>query len=202
MRESRVTIKIDPVTFAESFKSIADSIVKRGYNGYDAFQFNVKNKLVINQVYFHLFGSKKFDGNLNKNLMIVGNHGSGKSTIMQAMVQVIAFNTRRRLAMHTLEELNEMVRKKGIEHYYKRPMVFDEIGREEKHIMDYGNKIFPSIHLMNIRYHNGALTYAVGNFNREDLREIYGMYMFEKINEMFEVIELNDNNWREKNVKS
>ena len=98
--------------------------------------------------------------------------------------------------MNTTEELNELIKKNGIEYYYRRPLIMDELGREENYVVDYGNKIYVSVYLLNIRYKLGAITWGVGNFSPDDMREIYGMYMYERIREMFDFIVLDDRNWR------
>ena len=193
----RLTIQIDAQTFAETFKSSADAEVKRSFSDKDSFEFTEENKYVLNQIYFHLIGSNKFKGNLNKNIYLVGPHKTGKSTIMKAIKNTIEFNTNpaKIVTMCMMDELNEMVKRNGIEHYYKRPIILDELGRETKKIMVFGNEIYPSVHLLGMRYKNHALTYAVGNFSMNEMRGIYDTYMFEKIHEMFEVIELKEKRW-------
>lgn len=201
MREDRAMIKIAPNVFKESFVKNANQIVLKGFTNYSNFQFTDRNKYVINQLYLHLICSPKYEGNLKKNILLTGRHGSGKSTILNAFSMVINQNTRKRVTYTTMESLNELVRKNGIEYFYRRPLIMDELGREEKFIVDYGNKIYPSVHLLGIRYKLGAITWGIGNFSPDDMREIYGMYMYERIREMFDFIELNDNNWRPVNAK-
>ncbi|GHV33112.1 hypothetical protein FACS1894177_09540 [Bacteroidia bacterium] len=135
---------------------------------------------------------------MQKGIMLVGKYGSGKTLIMQAMVEM--YNT----VIHTLHiqypllkfikssELLEILKEKPLKSFSRLPLVIDEFGREPKQVMDFGNLKSPIIELLCERYDNGTWTHGTSNFTLETLssENQYGKMTGDRIKSMFNFIEL------------
>lgn len=75
-------------------------------------------------------------------------------------------------------------------------VIIDEIGRENTTVKDYGNETTPFIDYLLLRYKRGLLTFGISNFNMQSLTDKYGKYITDRFNEMFEVVVMKGNNYR------
>ena len=163
------------------------------------FVIDESNEPVISQIYLYMKMDERFNGDLQKGIMLVGKYGSGKTLIMQAMAEL--HNT----LVHTLQlqrpllkfvkssELLDSVKEKTGDKLFSRiPLVIDEFGREPKQVMDYGNLKSPIIELLCERYDNGTLTHGTSNFTLETLSSDnqYGKMTGDRIKSMINFIEL------------
>jgi DNA replication protein DnaC len=164
----------------------------------NSFVIDSINGPVIAQIYLYMRMDERFAGDLQKGMMPVGRYGSGKTLIMQAMTEM--HNT----VIHTLHvqrpllrfikssELRNSVKEKSVNDFSRMPLVIDELGREPKQIMDFGNLKSPMIELLCERYDRGAWTHGTSNFTLETLssENQYGKMTGDRIKSMFNFIEL------------
>ncbi|GHT68652.1 hypothetical protein AGMMS50239_34160 [Bacteroidia bacterium] len=162
------------------------------------FVIDNKNEPVIEQLYLYLRIDGRFSGDMQKGIMLVGKYGSGKTLIMQAMVEM--YNT----VIHTLHiqcpllkfikssELLEILKEKPVKSFSRLPLVIDEFGREPKQVMNFGKLRSPVIELLCERYDNGTWTHGTSNFTLETLssENQYGKMTGDRIKSMFNFIEL------------
>jgi DNA replication protein DnaC len=162
------------------------------------FAIDGNNEPVIAQIFLYLKMNERFNGDLQKGIMLVGRYGSGKTLIMQALCEM--YNT----VIHTLHiqrpllkfikssELLDAVKEKTVGSFSRMPLVIDEFGREAKQIMDFGNLKSPMIELLCERYDTGAWTHGTSNFTLETLssENQYGKMTGDRIKSMFNFIEL------------
>jgi DNA replication protein DnaC len=174
------------------------NVILERRRGNNTFVIDGKNEPVIEQLYLYLKMDDRFSGDMQKGIMLVGKYGSGKTLIMQAIVEM--YNT----VIHTLHiqrpllkfvkssELLEALKEKPVKAYSKMPLVIDEFGREPKQIMDFGNLRSPIIELLCERYDNGTWTHGTSNFTIETLcsENQYGKMTGDRIKSMFNFIEL------------
>ncbi|GHV52336.1 hypothetical protein FACS1894181_15350 [Bacteroidia bacterium] len=111
----------------------ADVILERRREN-STFVIDSKNEPVIEQLYLYLKMDDQFSGDIQKGIMLVGKYGSGKTLIMQAMVEM--YNT----VIHTLHiqypllkfikssELLETLKEKPLKSFSRLPLVIDEFG--------------------------------------------------------------------------
>jgi DNA replication protein DnaC len=84
------------------------------------------------------------------------------------------------------------VKEKTVPVFSRMPLVIDELGREPKQIMDFGNLRSPVIELLCERYDRGAWTHGTSNFTLETLcsENQYGKMTGDRIKSMFNFMEL------------
>ena len=131
-----------------------------------------------------------------KGLMICGNVGIGKTTILKTFADVYKIfmndgmvkNQIRFISTHRL--LTEY-KAKGDEvllEYDKYPLIIDDLGNEPDVVNSYGTKTNPVQTLLFLRYENKALTYGTSNLHPRQFREKYGDRLADRFKEMFTVI--------------
>jgi DNA replication protein DnaC len=163
-----------------------------------SFVIDKYNEHVIHQFYLYLRSDERFEGNLQKGIMLMGKYGCGKTVIWESIVEMYntfiqeLFIQRPMLKFIKSIHLLEILKQQPIQSFAKRPLVIDEFGREPKQIMDFGNLRSPIIELLCERYDAGAWTHGTTNFTLDTLcaENQYGKMTGERIKSMFNFIEL------------
>ena len=143
------------------------------------------NKHIMNQLYYYLSGSDKFEGDHHRGIFLAGSIGSGKTIIMNAFCTIIEAYTDRVFYRTHAKRLPSLIGSHEDGYFDKRPMFIDDIGREPKEVNNYGTKELPTVDLMSIRYDYGSLTFATTNFNDDVLKQFYGEAIVDRFHEMF-----------------
>jgi DNA replication protein DnaC len=192
-----VKLPMTPQECSEAFQVFLDRQVAKRKPG-EKFTIDIANQDTLEQVVAYMTGSPDFRGDHHKGLMIIGNFGTGKTTIVNAMCEF--YLAMRNRVIHSISsvELTAAVRKgeKAVEFYSQKPLFIDEIGRETEKVNDYGTEIRPIADILSIRYAKGALTFATSNFVVEKvhakgglcLEDKYGTYISDRMREMFNII--------------
>jgi DNA replication protein DnaC len=163
-----------------------------------SFVIDKYNEPIIKQLYLYLRLDDRFDGDLEKGIMLMGKYGCGKTIILESIVEM--YNTfirelyiqRPLLKFIKLIDLLEALKDKSIKSFAKLPLVIDEFGREPKQIMDFGNLRSPVIELLCERYDTGAWTHGTTNFTLDTLyaENQYGRMTGDRLKSMFNFVEL------------
>lgn len=186
-KNRRVSLKLDNETFKSIFLLEAKKeMLKRAVN--KDFEIDSENAKLINQLFYYITADEKFDGDLNKGVLIMGSVGAGKTLILTIFCNIIENLAGKVITRTHAKRAYEMIKEKPKGYYDKRPVFIDDLGREQKEITDYGTKEQPLIDLFSIRYDNGALTFATTNFNIDSLSEFYGEAIADRFKEMFNFI--------------
>lgn len=193
----RFLIKIDPESFKELFLIEANKIiVKRNIES--EFIITDQNKDIINQIYHYCTGNEsKFNGQLNKGILLSGKNGIGKTLILQSFCSIINLMCNRVIYSIHSKKLQSKIKELGLDWFIKRPLLIDDIGKESKEINDYGTKILPLADLIALRYDEGSITFATCNYKLDTLTEFYGLTTTDRFKEMFNIIELTGKSFRE-----
>lgn len=163
-----------------------------------AFVIDTHNRSVLEQLYLYLRQDSRFDGDLRKGILLMGKYGCGKTAIMQSFVEmyntiILELNIRRPMLKFVKStELLETLKNQSVKNFAQMPLVIDELGREPKQIMDYGNLRSPMIELLSERYDTGAWTHGTSNFTLETLSSDthYGRMTGDRLKAIFNFIEL------------
>lgn len=169
-----------------------------------AFEVDEFIKPIMNDLYFYVNDIYNEQGlNPEKGILIWGPIGTGKSTIIRILGEVFRIKGLGYATMNCsylatkfsadgLEALNASTyneTEKG-----SRPLnrAFDELGREPIPAKHYGMELNVMQYVLQCRYElrNRVRTFATTNARPEALEKLYGTYISDRINEMFNVIEL------------
>jgi len=186
----RFTLQISANDYKSLFLLFAEKHLLLNYKSNEKYIIDNLNRDLINDIYYYLTASDKGTLDPDKGLIIVGGFGTGKTTILMIIKDIIEALTLKRVTFMSSLSLPEHIKNNGLEFYYKRPMIVDEIGREVKVIKDFGTEKHPLIELLTQRYNNKALTFGTSNYSYEDLSEMYGTYIAERLREMCNIKEL------------
>ena len=193
---NRIFIELSAKDFQKDFMIIAIEELL-DYSKDHIFEVNNENKNVINQLYYYLTGNVDlFRGNLKKGIMLIGPFGVGKTTIMKIMARLVQKHSGKVFQMISCVQLKDLIQHHGMDHFERRPLILDEVGRETKIVKDFGTerKLFPEV--IGMRYNKHAWTMATSNYTLEDLGGMYGEYIKDRLTEMFNFIELNGKSFR------
>jgi len=173
--KSRFLCNVNSIGFASVFLSAIkfDFIV------------DAENKDIINQLFFYLNKSDKFNGDFEKGILLIGAIGSGKTVIMDSFCKVV-LNYGRKI-ITKIQALDMVKIAQEIDSgYNKKPMYIDDIGKEPIEILHYGSMMRPFEDLLDTRYRNNAITFGTSNLTLDDMK--YNKHTKDRIKEMFNII--------------
>lgn len=156
---------------------------------------------VLKHLHTYLTGFN-FAGSINKGIMLFGALGVGKSVIMKAYTKVIERLSGRVIQYVSAFNLSRMIVAEGIEYFSKRPLLIDDLGKEEEVIKDYGTTLRPMIELFATRYDNGALNFVTTNYNLMTLKDKYGEQNADRFREIFNFIQMEGKSRRDKGTEN
>ncbi|MFI3293193.1 MAG: hypothetical protein SNG27_06440 [Rikenellaceae bacterium] len=164
----------------------------------DKFIIDSNNEATIEQLYLYLSHNPKFEGDLNRGVMLQGKYGCGKTLLMRSYAH-LQNHLINRFELHaplvTFKSSTEIVaevKASGVAPLSRRELMIDEFGREPKSVMDFGNTIRPMAELVSARAESGAITHATSNFTLERLSgdDFYGAMVGDRLRAMFNFIVL------------
>lgn len=165
------------------------------------FQITDENRIILNEMYNYINGkSETLDK--SKGIWFWGAIGTGKSTLMKILAEVQRTDDRgfrcvncselaTRFAASGLDALNESTYN---EYLSSSPVErgFDEVGREPIPAKHFGNDLNVMQYIFGLRYElrNSIRTHVTTNVQKESIPRIYGDYIFDRLNEMFNFVEI------------
>jgi DNA replication protein DnaC len=195
IKNSRAFLNLSTEHFKEVFILNAEIILAKK-NQLKEFIIDEDNKEVINQLYFYLIGSERFEGDLYKGIMLSGNIGSGKTLIMNSFLKIIEDLSIKIITKLHSKAIASHLKEKGEDYLNKRPLFIDDIGKESKIVNDYGTVKNTIPDLFALRYDFGAWTFATCNYKSPELKEFYGETIFDRFKELFNNMKLTGNSRR------
>jgi hypothetical protein len=171
-------------------------LLNRGDIGY--FEIDKDNEDVIDQLYCYLTGNLQlFRGSVDKGIMLQGSIGTGKTILLRGFAGIIGKLLDRMFEYYSAFDINRLVVKDGIEKYSKRPLLIDDLGKEQEIIKDYGTDVRPILELFAARYDSGAITFVTTNYNTDTFAKKYGQQTVDRFKETFNFFQLNGKSRRE-----
>ncbi|TVZ13963.1 hypothetical protein [Maribacter sp. MAR_2009_72] len=194
--------------FKKMFLLEANKILKREKR---SFEIDAQNEHILNFIYAYFSNSNilenKFNGRLHKGLLIHGSFGVGKSIIfevLEILYKKYHFKDFAVKNVNTLELMDETIRYLSnpilsqndetlYKKYSKATVHFEDLGLERK-IQHFGNSIELMDEYLLIRYNefrrNGLKTHITTNLNLEALKKRYSPQLYDRIFEMFNILEM------------
>lgn len=187
---TRIEPKCDPQELFQNFIRIAQRIP----GGYE---INKQNEQILYKLCMYFSNSPELDQSiLRKGIMLVGNAGSGKTTIMRIFSQIVPFS------MLYVDSICDNVRKEGqeaIDRLYSRPhdeFCYDDLGSEQK-IKFYGSQMDVMHDVIIKRCRNlvmhGTRTHFTTNMSMGEISKLYDLRVESRLNEMCNVLVLGGN---------
>lgn len=137
------------------------------------FEFDDYNIDIIKNLYYYTIGSDKSKLDPNKGIFLGGKIGCGKTVLMKAYIDLLNTATGYYIETFSAPTLFEYYQKYGLVSLKLRPIMIDEVGREQLEIYVNGARIRPIEDLVALRYEYGALTFFTSNFKIETLSRGY-----------------------------
>lgn len=173
-------------------KFAADYLSFKGTD--QSFIVDKDNTTVINQLYLYLVGSKDFDGNLNNGIILIGKIGSGKTLLMHIFSGIVYECLELNLKFVHSKDIESIVAEKGIVHFDHRPIIIDDIGKEQEQIKDFGTIRKPFEDLIAYRYGKHNITFGTSNLTLTDMP--YSHHTKDRLKEICNIVELPGNSRR------
>jgi len=158
------------------------------------------NRPVLKELYLYVTGHKSFKGSLHKGIHLWGYYGTGKTSILQALTEIISETTPKIIEMINAKEFGKKLLERGMVHYSKKPLFIDDLGRETEEIKDYGNVTKPVPDLYYLRKENGSWTFQTCQYSLTEpwdktkdpppLIKKYGIFTVDRMIASFNEIEL------------
>ena len=171
------------------------------------FKVNEFNKDILNELFCYINGDS-VTLNPKKGIWFYGDIGTGKTTLMKILAESQRLQGRgfkcvhcaelsAKYAANGLDALNESTFNSLISN---NPVErgFDELGREQNPSKHFGNELNVMEYIFSMRYElrNTVRTHITTNLNIESIPKLYNDYIYDRLNEMFNFIELKGESFR------
>lgn len=207
------TLKRHKIAFNEVTKNVfgCEEIIKNNkpYRK-QLYQYTENNKHIITNLLYYFSGTEK-EYNLNKGIMLAGHVGTGKTLLIKLMQAFCHMTTNPNMfRTESMETLKDYWKKKhnldyfnALQHSRKKGinLCINEFGfhYDEKLYGVNFSEYFHSFFML--RYElfksNNLITHTTTNLTTQELKDIYDPTIYDRIKEMFNVIPLHGNSFRE-----
>ncbi len=160
---------------------------------------------VIHNMYKWLVGDDTFEvnqgisGDLYKGIVLAGNIGCGKTTLMSAFLntlEIIAEDLRIVIKHINPEELTDIAKQGRIDDYTKGILNIDDICREAYSVKEFSNVVKPMGALIGRRYYTSHLTFGTTNFAPNIINHYYGSFTADRLFSLCNYIRLDGQSLR------
>lgn len=187
LRSYKCNVQITYEEFKQLLQVICtDIMLQRSIVG--EYQIDKQNGPIIKQLYLYFMNDPACEWNLNAGLLFGGRVGCGKTLLLTAFFRITDEYSRKSTTIIHSKSIANEIKKNGIENLSRKPIMIDDLGREESEVKDWGNVVKPIIDIFSIRYENGARTYATTNFNYDRLLTFYSEFIVTRMQEMMTMV--------------
>jgi DNA replication protein DnaC len=167
-----------------------------------AFEFDDKNKAVIDQLFRYFIQDPKCKLDLHKGIFICGSVGTGKSSLMKAFARFTKDNNfENSFDVVCMRQVNMQVDSSGLsslKQYCSGNRLFDDIALRQKKINSFGTQIMPSDEIIQLMYQRFTkliprpthFSSNVDFWNNKELSKIYDERSIDRLFEMCNVVYL------------
>jgi len=147
------------------------------------------NRDLIEQLYYYFIGDVKFNGNLNKGVLLSGAIGCGKTILLSSFFELFTnfYEEDSKIWLHSTDLMGYIEDCNNDSRHNKRIIFIDDIGKESHDYKNYGNVIFPFEDFVRKRYNQGFLNFGTTNYKLDDME--YVKHTKDRMIEMYNIIE-------------
>ncbi len=174
---------------AEDFKRlfvIRANQVMIEHKSLKCFEVDDYNREVLNLMYYYAMRTEFEKINPLAGIVLTGAYGCGKSVMISAFCRVLNdlqfFGKETLTEIHSIE-LADMIRIKGVIPFSRKPLLIQDLGKENNVVNAFGTTVNPISNLLAIRAEYGALTYGSTNMTMEMLEKQYCEFISKRFNE-------------------
>lgn len=165
---------------------------QRGFN----FRVDDTNRAILRELTLYFSNSPDCSYDLRKGIALIGDVGTGK-TLLMLIFQALAQCTQiKQFSFASTQQVFDTVafsqKQDTLEQFYMKHFCFDDLGQEPSSLQLYANEVSIMEKVITERYNRFTkgycLTHITTNLNTEELRERYGLRVYDRMKEMFNVI--------------
>ncbi len=163
------------------------------------FQIDDENIEVVNQLWYYITESEKFNGDPQKGLCLTGGIGTGKTIMMFAFLEVMRMQTGKVYMVTYPDTIHKDLQTRGLEWFRKRPLFIDDLTREPEKVAGYWGEN-PVRLITMLRNRQPCQNYATCNLRilgkdgkvmfKNGIIERYGAMIFDRMREAYNFLEL------------
>jgi len=169
---------------------------------------NPKYKAIAVQLCYYFAGDQRFTGDLSKGLALLGKPGNGKTSLMMffAHNQIHSYHVVSMLEIATQYKASGDDKEAGGEQAIKKyfhntnrakdqfghseyGLCLDEVGTEEIPVRHYANSMNLFAEIIQMRYMNRLCTHMTTNKNQNEMMDMYGSRVYDRLKEMFNIFD-------------
>jgi len=164
------------------------------------FELNNANRYIIGQIALWYANDIRFDGDLNKGLLIRGTCGTGKTLSVQALNRIIYLGQKMHAGFVYSVDLQRFYANQdieSIESLKKRTYtIIDDLGVERVEAKYFGNVQEPFNDLFDYRYRNELLSIITTNLMPSEIEDRYGIRILDRFKETLNDLVLDYDSFR------
>lgn len=167
-------------------------------------------KYVWNQLLLYAMNDSKCELDTLKGIALMGKTGSGKTATFDILNDVLKFNNIKyykgkldacfKFHMVSARNIAAMYQEGGHEkismYSQYNILCIDDLGAENVHAKYYGDTLSVIEEIIENRYANNLITHFSTNLKMEQIKEVYGDRVHSRINQAFNILTLNDADYR------
>lgn len=144
--------------------------------------------------------AKWLSGSGKPGLLLYGTFGNGKTTLARAICDLINYaNKNNPVAVYTARDLTRVAKsdETKFDEIIKLPRLYvDDFGWEPATVKNWGNEINPIVEVVEERHKRLLFTILTSNKSDEEIQNIYGDYVYERLEELCSFINYDHPSYR------
>jgi len=162
----------------------------------NTFEITDDNRELYTNIFYWLTYNDKCQWSLNKGLYFFGSKGVGKSIALLIIKWILYKYTSIHVEFIQTKFMIDKITEHGLDYYNKRPVIFDDIAKEQMTVKIFGREIQPFPDMINKRYEHGALTLMTSNFKNDTIESKYGSVIFDRLISLCNFVKITGGSFR------
>ena len=161
---------------------------------------NEQYKYVVGQISLWYANDTRLVGDLRKGILLRGGIGTGKTKIIEALIDVFLKGEKRVIKMIHTRDLQDLYMRQKVDEIQllkeSTLLLVDDLGVENVEVQYFGNRIEPFNDLFDYRYRHGLQTVVTTNLAPSEIKAIYGDRILDRLKEVMNDLVLDYKSFR------